>query len=175
MLLRGGAYGHDPPGITFLANGRCFIDKRYLGIRIDLRAGAVTQEQAEERLRTEMSRVESDLARNAHARPTFTDCAARYVEQSRGKRSIDIIKWHVALLQSHIGHLEPKQVHNQTLETFVNARLAAGASATTINRSLEVVRTILNRAALRRFGSSARAWLSQLGSRRPAATFSDQR
>jgi hypothetical protein len=49
-------------------------------------------------------------------------------------------------LQSHIGSLEPRQVHDQTLEPFVTARLAAGASATTINRSLEVVRTILNRA-----------------------------
>jgi integrase len=94
-----------------------------------------------------MARVESEFARKKHARPRFTDCAARYIEQSRGKRSVDVIKWHVALLQSYIGDLEPQQVHDQTLEAFVSARLAAGASATTINRSLEVVRTILNRAA----------------------------
>jgi hypothetical protein len=73
--------------------------------------------------------------------------AARYIEQSRGKRSIGIIKWHVALVQGYIGNLEPQQVHDQTVEPFIKARLAAGASATTINRSLEVVRTILNRAA----------------------------
>ena len=135
------------PGITVLADGRRFIDKRHLGVRIGLRIGAVTQEQAEERLRTEMARVESDLARRAHARPTFADCAGRYIEQSRAKRSIDVIRWHVALLQQHIGHLEPQQVHDQTLEAFINARLGAGTSPTTINRSLEVVRTILNRAA----------------------------
>ena len=63
------------PGITVLADGRRFIDKRYLGIRIGLRVGAVTQEQAEHRLRVEMPRVESELARKANARPTFTDCA----------------------------------------------------------------------------------------------------
>lgn len=91
--------------------------------------------------------MQCDLARKAHARATFTDCAARYGAQSRGKRSIDVIKWHVTLLQSYIGDLEPQQVHDQTLEPFVKARLADGASATTINRSLEVVRTILNRAA----------------------------
>jgi hypothetical protein len=105
------------PGITVLADGRRFIDKRYLAVRIGLRVGAVTQEQAEERLCTEISRVESDLARKANARLTFTDCAARYIEQSRGKRSIDVIKRHVALLQSYIGHLEPQQVHDQTLES----------------------------------------------------------
>src|SRR5438046_1058047 len=60
--------------------------------RIGLRVGAVTQEQAEERLQIEIARVQCELARKAHARPTFTDCAARYLEQSRGKRSVDIIK-----------------------------------------------------------------------------------
>jgi integrase len=147
------------PGITVLADGRRFIDKRYLGVRIGLRVGAVTQEQAEERLQTEIARVQCELARKAHARPTFTDCAARYVAQSRDKRSIDVIKWHVTLLQSYIGDLEPQQVHDQTLEPFVKARLADGASATTINRSLEVVRTILNRAARSYRDADGRPWL----------------
>lgn len=111
------------PGITVLADGRRFIDKRYLGVRLGLRVGAVTQEQAEERLRGEMARVESDLARKSHVQPTFTDCAARYIEQSRGKRSIDIIKWHVSLLQTYIGQFEPQQVHDQTLQPFIKGRL----------------------------------------------------
>ena len=149
-------------GITVLADDRRIIDKRYLGARIGLRVGAVTQEQAEERLRTEMARAESDLARKAHARPTFTECAARYIEQSRGKRSIDIIKWHVTLLQSYIGDLEPQQVHDQTLEPFIRARVAAGASATTINRTLEVVRTILNRAARSYRDADGRPWLDAM-------------
>ena len=147
------------PGITVLADGRRFIAKCYLGVRIGLRVGSVTQEQAEERLRTELARVQCDIARRAHSRLTFTDCAARYLEQSRGKRSIDVIKWHVALLQSHIGDLEPQQVHDQTLEPFVKARRAAGASATTINRSLEVVRTILNRAGRSYRDADGRPWL----------------
>jgi integrase len=147
------------PGITVNQDGCRFIDKRYLGVRIGRRVGEVTQEQAEERLRTEMARVQCDIARKAHARPTFTDCAARYVEHSRGKRSIDVIKWHVALLQGYIGNLDPQQVHDQTLERFVQARVADGASATTINRSLEVVRTILNRAARSYRDPDGRPWL----------------
>ena len=150
------------PGITILPDGNRFIDKRYLGIRIGLRIGAVSQEQAEERLRTEMARVECDVGRKAHARPTFTDCAARYLEQSRGKRSFDVIKWHVVLVQNYIGDLEPRQVHDQTLEPFVRSRLADSASATTINRSLEVVRTILNRAARSYRDPDGRPWLEGL-------------
>ncbi len=65
------------PGITVLADGRRFIDKRYLGVRIGLRVGAVTQEQAEERLQIEIARVQSDLAKGACARPRAepTSCA----------------------------------------------------------------------------------------------------
>ena len=150
------------PGITVLEDGRRFIDKRYLGVRIGLRVGAVTQEQAEERLKVELARVQCDLARKAHPRPTFTDSAARYVTQSHGKRSIDVIKWHVTLLQKYIGNLEPQHVHDQTLEPFVKARLANGASATTINRSLEVVRTILNRAARSYRDPDGRPWLEAM-------------
>lgn len=57
------------PGITVLADGRRFIDKRYLGVRIGLRVGDITQEQAEERLQTEMAHMQCDATRKAHARP----------------------------------------------------------------------------------------------------------
>src|SRR5450631_4486989 len=108
-------------GITVLADGRRFIDKRYLGVRIGLRVGAITQEQAEAQLDIEIARVQCDLARKANARPTLTDCAARCLAQSRSKRSNDVIKWHVALLQSHLGYLEPQQIHDTILEPFVKA------------------------------------------------------
>ncbi|MBC8087837.1 MAG: hypothetical protein H7Z40_11275 [Phycisphaerae bacterium] len=44
------------PGITIAADGRRFIDKEYRGVRIGLRVGAITQEQAEQRLDGEMAR-----------------------------------------------------------------------------------------------------------------------
>src|SRR5437899_10168790 len=150
------------PGITVLSDGRLFIDKRYLGVRIGLRVGAITQEQAEERLRVEMARIEYERERQAHARPTFTDCAARYVAQSRSKRSIDVIKWHIQLLARYIGNLEPQQIHDATLEPFIKDRLAQGASATTINRTLEIVRTILNRAARSYRDADGRPWLDAI-------------
>ena len=40
------------PGISVLADGPRFIDKRYLGVRIGPRIGALTQEQAEERVKS---------------------------------------------------------------------------------------------------------------------------
>jgi len=61
------------PGITLARDGRFFIDKRYRGIRIGMRIGAIDQEQAEQRLRTEMAQVDLELARQA-SRPLFADC-----------------------------------------------------------------------------------------------------
>lgn len=68
----------------------------------------------------------------------------------------------LTVLLPHVGHLEPQQVHDAILVPFIAARLAAGASATTINRSLEVVRTILNRAARSYRDDCGRPWLDAL-------------
>lgn len=148
------------PGITLGRDGRFFIDKRYRGVRIGMRVGAVGQAQAEARLRTEMAQI--DRLRAAPPRPRFGDCAARYLLQSQDLRSLEAIRIHVRLLESHIGNLEPQQVHDGTLEPFISARIAAGACATTINRSLEVVRTILHRAARSYRDENGRPWLDAL-------------
>jgi hypothetical protein len=95
-----------------------------------------------------MRQVERDLAREANRRPTFADCAQRYLAQSKDMRSLEAMRIHVQRLVEHIGHLEPHQVHDATLAPLISERIAAGVCATTINRTLQVARTILHRAAL---------------------------
>ena len=107
------------PGITIDAAGRFNIDKLHRGTRISLRLGRTTL-------------------------PLFRDCAARYLAQRHERRSLATMQLHVRLLLPHIGDLEPCQVHDTTLASFISSRVAAGASATTINRSLKIVRTVLN-------------------------------
>jgi hypothetical protein len=80
-----------------------------------------------------MEQVDLDIARRAHTRKTFADCAVRYLAQSQDMRSIEAIRVHVRLLVKHIGHLEPQQVHDVTLAPFISTRIADGTSATTIN------------------------------------------
>jgi len=77
-------------GITVDVRGNRLINKQHRGIRIFLRLGVVGQENAEERLRTEVERM--DLDRDSGARPLFRHCAARYLAQSRNKRSIETIE-----------------------------------------------------------------------------------
>ena len=51
------------------------------------------------------------------------------------------------MLLPYIGDLDVRKVHDDTLRPFIDARLAKGKSPITINRTLEVARAILNRAA----------------------------
>src|SRR5438552_7119311 len=147
------------PGITVNAASHRTIDKEHRGVRIFARLGPVSEEEAQHRLSAEMDRVELELQRKAIFRPRFADGATRYLQESRALRTADITEWHVRLLTPYIGTLELKRIHDRTLERFVADRIADGVTATTINRSLEVVRTILNRAARAYRDEDGRPWL----------------
>jgi hypothetical protein len=97
-------------GITIDTDGNFTINKEYRGIRLFFRLGKLGQDQAEQRLQTEIDCVDCELERKAHARPPFAPCAARYLDESRDKRSFDVIALHVRLLISHLGGLEVKRV-----------------------------------------------------------------
>jgi integrase len=134
-------------GITVDRNGRRTINKEYRGVRVFLRLGAVCQERAERRLAQEIDRLEWEVERRAHARPLFSDCCNRFLAESKYKRTQETIAWHVAMLLPYVGDLDVRRVHDDTLRPLIDARLAEGKSPITINRTLEVARGILNRAA----------------------------
>ena len=134
-------------GITVDTGGLRTINKEHRGERIFARLGLVGQEQAERRLAQELERLDWELERRAHARLLFSDYATRFLLESKYKRSQADIAWHLGLLSRYVGNLEIRKVHDETLRPLIEARLADGVSATTINRTLEVARTILHRAA----------------------------
>lgn len=152
-------------GITLENDGSRTVNKVWRGDRIFVRLGQVSQEEAERWLAGEVARRESGQHRRGSSRPLFADCAARYLIESKHKRTVEVIAWHIKLLLPYIGALDIHQVHDATLEDFINDRLAGGiqmggdplkpSTPTTVNRSLEVVRAILTRAA--------RAWRNDAG------------
>src|SRR2546426_5241318 len=150
------------PGITIDTGGCRIIDKEYRGVRIYARLGVISEEEAERCLAAKVDRIDFELQRKANDRPRFADGAARYLNDSREKRSIDVAAWHVRLLTPYIGTLELNRIHDRTLEGFIADRRADGVTATTINRSLEVVRTILNRSARAYRDEDGRPWLDAL-------------
>lgn len=62
-------------GIAIDANGNRFLDKRHRGVRIGMRVGAITQEQAEQRLQTEIQQNRLRY-RPSRTRPTVAGCRA---------------------------------------------------------------------------------------------------
>ena len=134
-------------GITIDGLSRRTIDKAHRGERIFARLGTVSQDVAERHLARELERLEWELERRLHERALFSDCAKRFLRESKHKRSAVTLAWHVEMLLRYVGELEIRKVHDDTLRPFIDARLAEGVSATTINHTLEVVRSILTRAA----------------------------
>ena len=157
-------------GITLENDGSRTVNKVWRGERIFDRLGQVSQEEAERWLSSEIARRESERNSRGGTRSLFADCAKRYLIESKNKSSIEVIAWHIKLLLPYIGSLPIHLVHDGTLEPFIDDRLAGGmvvgegeplksSTPTTVNRSLEVVRTILNRAARAWRDESGNPWL----------------
>lgn len=134
-------------GIILNKDGTRIINKIYKGESIYRRLGKVSQEEAEQRLKEEIAAQDSARRRCGDNSHVFASCAAKYLIESQSKRTAKLLAYHIELLLPFIGTLPIDHVHDETLEEFKEARRLDGVSATTINRSLEVVRTVLNRAA----------------------------
>jgi integrase len=91
----------------------------------------------------------------------FAAAAQKYLLECRQRkvRTLDAIAYHVNILLPYIGSLPLRDVCNDALEGFREERASDGAKSSTINRSLEVVRTVLNRAA-RVWRANGKPWLS---------------
>ena len=134
-------------GIYSESEGSKTVSKTWKGERIFARLGKVSQEEAEQWLHEQIERKEREIERRKSARTLFGECAAKYLTESLGKASIEAIAIHVQAVVPFIGHLDVELIHDGTLEKFKASRREDGVSPTTINRALEVVRTILNKAA----------------------------
>lgn len=148
-------------GIQCLDNGERLADKFYRGERIFERLGQVSQDFAEAWLREQQASIDArrtDELRQGSAQ-LFAAGAGKYLKELAAAddvRSIDTISGHVLLLNQWVGSLPLRSVCNDSFAEFKADRLAGrkrdGSStrkvkASTVNRSLEVARTVMNRAA----------------------------
>lgn len=152
--------------------GERIVDKQHRGTRIFERLGAVSQEDAEDWLRQQQAII--DARRQQQLRPgaeqLFRVAAGKYLLELREAgdvRTLETISGHVLLLNQWIGNMPLQDVCNDSFAGFKADRLS-GRSAigkpvravkpATVNRSLEVARTVLNRAA-RVWRSGGQPWL----------------
>lgn len=148
-------------GISTDAAGNRTVDKWYQGTRIFKRLGPVSQEEAESFLGREIDAVRRQHTGSTRPRVNFKDAADRYLAEADGRlKSIDTSAYHVEVLLPWIGQRPLPEIHDATLEPFVKHRLETEkVSLTTVNRSLEVVRRILNLSARKYRHESGLTWL----------------
>lgn len=150
-------------GVQLDGNGERTVDKQYRGQRIFERLGKVPQDDAEAWLRQRQAEIDArhanELRRGDEQR--FAAAARKYLIEcrQRGVRTLETISYHVSLLLPYVGTLAMRDVCNDSFESFKADRIEEGVSPTTVNRSLEVARTICNRAA-RVWRQDGRPWLS---------------
>lgn len=147
-------------GIQTAEDGGKVVNKQYQGRRIFARLGEVSQDEAEAWLRQEQSRIDAEGKRSSER--LFCDATQRYLLecQRNGVRSIDDIVWHLKMALSFIGTRPLHLIHSGTLDEFRYHRLEVDkVTPTTVNRTLEVVRTVLIRAARVWRGDDGLPWL----------------
>lgn len=150
-------------GVQLVGEER-IIEKQYRGARIFQRLGKVSQDAAETWLRERQQEIDGEKLQHLRkgSERLFADAAAKYLTEckTRKVRSLDTICYHVQILLPYIGMLNMSDVCNESLEIFVSERIEEDkAKNATINRSLEVVRTVMNRAA-RVWRDNGKPWLS---------------
>ena len=96
------------------------------------------------------------------ARIKFSEAASRYLaeKQKAGQPSVGTDVFMLDAVIPFIGDLELAQVHDATLQDYIEARISDGRSNKTVNNSLSIVRRILNLAARSwRDEESGKTWL----------------
>jgi hypothetical protein len=136
---------HCPAGTDVMTAGHCFLQHH----------------RFRDWLAAEIQRRTLAKTRGSHPRVTFREAAAKYLKDNRDRiASIEDAAWHVALVEPWIGGRALEEVHDGTLEPFVEHRLKIDkVSLTTVNRSKEIVRRVLNLAARKWRHENGMTWL----------------
>ncbi|GKS83250.1 tyrosine-type recombinase/integrase [Acidovorax sp. SUPP1855] len=151
-------------GIQLASDGSRSVDKQYKGSRIFERLGKVTQDEAESWLRQRQADLDAQRINQLRCgdQQLFAAAAQKYLIESERKklRSLETAAYHVALLLPYVGSMALVDVCNDSLQPFIDERLDEDeVKPSTVNRTLEVARTIMNRAA-RLWRTDGKPWLA---------------
>src|SRR5690606_15639173 len=120
------------PGLV-KRNGVWHIDKTINGERICRSTETSSLDAAEEYLRQVIDRKKRPPEVQDRI---WREAAIKYLLENQHKASIQDDADHLEQLDPYIGHLGLRQVHDLSLQPFVEARRAAGRKTKTINMAL---------------------------------------
>jgi integrase len=133
------------PGL-YKRNGIWHIDKQIRGNRLCESTGTSNLNEAEAYLAHRIEEIRQAQVYGVRPRRTFRQAATKYLMEEN-KRSLSRDAQDLKSVDPYIGEIYLDQVHMGTLQQFITERRAQGIKSATVNRTLAVVRRILNLAA----------------------------
>lgn len=79
-------------------------------------------------------------------RRSWKEATVKWLKESSHKKTIETDKLYLRFVDSFLGHLYLDEITRDVVEKIGEAKLATSVAPATVNRNLEVVRTILNKA-----------------------------
>jgi integrase len=145
-------------------NGIWHINKRVRGYgRLYESTGTGDREEAEQYLIHRLEEVRKATIYGVKPDYSFRQAAIKYLVQSQKMRSFDLSKRYLEAADEFIGHLPLEEVHDETLQPLIKARLAKGNSIRTINIILQRVVRVLHLAACKwRDPATKKFWLEKV-------------
>jgi integrase len=122
---------------------------------------ASSRAEAEEYLIRRLAELREASERKAYSVFTFEEAAMRYIEEIAHKSSADTAALHLDQLLPFIGSHTLVQVHDGTLQAFIDHEKARGMAPKSVNNAIAVVSAVLNRAARVWRSEAGMPWLAQ--------------
>lgn len=146
-----------------LRGGLWHIDKQVKGYgRLCESTGTSDREEAEKLLIFRLEGIRQSTVYGVRQDRIWREAATKFLEEYSHQPSI----WHSAIylkqLDPYIGDLPIREVDNESLEAYVEARLDAGRAPRTINIALQRVVRILNLCARKWRDERKRPWLDSV-------------
>ncbi|HAT1844419.1 tyrosine-type recombinase/integrase [Legionella pneumophila] len=127
-------------------DGVWWLDIRHQGKRVRKSTGTEIREDAlrlHDQLKHEL--WQTDKIKSLPNR-TWMDVVLRWIDESSHKRSLETDKYHLAWLDSFLRAKKLSDIDRDLIEFIAKKKEAEDVSLTTVNRVLELIRAILNRA-----------------------------
>jgi integrase len=143
-----------------LRKGVWHIDKVLFGKQICESTHTGDLKEAEMLLAQRVSQARKVHLYGEPAEHTFREAGVKFLKENQHKKTIERDVRTLKVLDPFIASLPLKQVHQGTLEPYIQWRLGRGQVAGTINREIAVVKRILNLASRYWRDESHQPWIS---------------
>ncbi len=132
-------------------------------MRIAESTGTSSLDEAEKYLSFRTNEVHSAIIYGIRPDYTFAEGAARYLKENMNNRSIADDSSRIKGLLPYIGNHNLADIHDGTMQLYINDLRQKGRKSKTVNNGLEITRRILKKAATKwRDDLTGKTWISGL-------------